>query len=201
MTITGDGDLLRKILQFDQEGLIELYDRYSPEIYRYAYRLLGDEDWAEECVSETFSRLLTAIYQNKGPTNHIRAYLFRIAHNWITDQFRQSKYQEVELEENYTNALLDNTEHDAGFRIQLSEIRVALRQLTPEQRQVIMLKYVEGWNNQEVAETLQKPVGAVKSLQHRAIANLRELLKEPSSYYQYAAFDHHDYKKLSIEEG
>jgi RNA polymerase sigma-70 factor (ECF subfamily) len=50
--------------------------------------------------------------------------------------------------------------------------------LTPDQRQVVILKFLEGWSNAEVAETLNKPVGAVKSLQHRALGALRRILLE-----------------------
>jgi RNA polymerase sigma-70 factor (ECF subfamily) len=64
----------------------------------------------------------------------------------------------------------------AEHRISADEVRDALQKLTPDQRQVILLKFMEGLSNQEVAETLSKPVGAVKSLQHRALTNLRHLL-------------------------
>jgi hypothetical protein len=59
---------------------------------------------------------------------------------------------------------------------------VAVSQLTPEQRQVIMLKYVEDWDNQAIAAAIGKPVGAVKSLQHRALESLRRMLKEQPAF-------------------
>jgi RNA polymerase sigma-70 factor (ECF subfamily) len=55
-------------------------------------------------------------------------------------------------------------------------VQTALTLLTPEQRQVIMLKFLEDFSNDEIAEALDKPIGAVKSLQHRALASLRRLL-------------------------
>jgi len=54
---------------------------------------------------------------------------------------------------------------------------MALRRLTPDQQQVIALKYLEGWENKEIAISLKKPVGAIKSLQHRALASLKKNLK------------------------
>ena len=69
-----------------------------------------------------------------------------------------------------------NTAEIAEFRISVDRIREALQRLTPDQRDVILLKFSEGLSNQEVAETLSKPVGAIKSLQHRALTNLRRLL-------------------------
>ena len=60
--------------------------------------------------------------------------------------------------------------------MELQQVRSALALLTPDQRQVIMLKYLEEWENEDIARALNKPVGAVKSLQHRAIESLRRLL-------------------------
>jgi RNA polymerase sigma-70 factor (ECF subfamily) len=61
--------------------------------------------------------------------------------------------------------------------MELQQVRSALALLTPDQRQVITLKYLEEWENEDIARALNKPVGAVKSLQHRAIESLRRLLR------------------------
>ena len=61
-------------------------------------------------------------------------------------------------------------EQEADLRIRQAQMRKAILQLTPDQQQVIALKYLQGWKNEEIAQALQKPVGAVKSLQHRALA-------------------------------
>ena len=81
--------LLRQAKKLDQHALAAIYDQYSPGIYRYAYRQCGDAFLAEECVSETFSRFLQVLSRGGGPKDHLQAYLYRIAHNWITDQFRK----------------------------------------------------------------------------------------------------------------
>jgi RNA polymerase sigma-70 factor (ECF subfamily) len=60
--------------------------------------------------------------------------------------------------------------------IERQQVRAALALLTPEQRQVITLKFLEDWQNEEIAQALGKPVGAIKALQHRAIAALRRIL-------------------------
>jgi RNA polymerase sigma-70 factor (ECF subfamily) len=56
------------------------------------------------------------------------------------------------------------------------QVLTALQLLTPDQRQVVVLKYIEGWQNKEIAQALDKPVGAIKSLQHRALNTLRRIL-------------------------
>ncbi len=82
-------ELLTKAGQFDTRALTEIYDLYSPRLYRYAMRLLGDDCAAEDCVSETFSRFLKALQAGKGPRDYLQAYLFRAAHNLVVDHYRR----------------------------------------------------------------------------------------------------------------
>jgi RNA polymerase sigma-70 factor (ECF subfamily) len=173
--------MLRRAQRYDIQALAGIYDQYSPKLYRYALRLLGDEDLAEECVAETFNRFLAALKNRKGPNKYLQAYLFRVAHNWVTDYYR-SRPQAVSLtEEN------DMADSSSGLDVKFIEahqserVRKALTLLTPEQRQVVVLKYLEDWDNQQIAETVNKPVGAVKALQHRALNSLRRILSEETA--------------------
>jgi RNA polymerase sigma-70 factor (ECF subfamily) len=167
--------LLDEARKLNSQILAKIYDEYSPGIYRYAMRLLGDQDQAEECTAETFARFLQALHRNRGPRDHLQAYLYRIAHNWIIDQYRKNK-PEVGLDDGIASDQ-QTPEHDATGHIQRDRIRTAVRALTADQQQVISLKYLEGWDNTEIARALHKPVGAVKSLQHRAMAALRKHLE------------------------
>jgi RNA polymerase sigma-70 factor (ECF subfamily) len=172
-----DDELLVRVHRFEESALVEVYDRFSQGIYRYARRILGDEDLAEDCVSETFSRFLQVIKRRKGPEKHLQAYLYRTAHNWITDHYRRHK-PESQIHENSMVEDVNSNPHQQLMNSQDGQlVRKALAKLTPDQRQVIMLKYFEDWENPEIAEVLQKPVGAVKSLQHRALVRLRRLLE------------------------
>ena len=161
-----------------------VYDRYSPGIYRYAMRLLGDECLAEDCVAETFSRFLKAIRAGNGPQDHLQAYLYRIAHNWITDSYRRQPPPALDLDDGIHAGEHFLTKSQVDARLEQEQVRLALRSLTPDQRQVITLRFIEGWNNEEVAAALERPVGTIKALQHRAVNTLRRLLlrKEESVY-------------------
>lgn len=174
----GDNDqrLLSLAKQLDQQTLVDIFDTYSPGIYRYALRLLGEPDLAQECMSETFGRFLAALHHGKGPDEYLRAYLYRIAHNWITDTYRRQPPPTLPIDERLA---CDTSDEPPGIfteELERQGVRAALALLTPEQRQVITLKYLEDWQNEEIARALNKPVGAVKSLQHRALAALRRIL-------------------------
>jgi RNA polymerase sigma-70 factor, ECF subfamily len=176
MDLNSERDLLRDAKSLDPAALGAIYDRYSPGIFRYAIRLLGDETLAEDCVSETFSRFLRVLNSGQGPDEHLQAYLYRIAHNWITDSYRKNTPNLLELDESYPADQAKHPESETELGLQKQELRKALRSLTPDQRQVIYLRFIEGWDTEKVAAALGKPVSAVKTLQHRAMGSLKRML-------------------------
>jgi RNA polymerase sigma-70 factor (ECF subfamily) len=168
--------LCDKARGFEVTALGEMYDRYSPEIYRYAFRLLGDPETAEECVAETFSRLLKALKNGGGPKQHLRAYLFRTAHNWVTDLYRRKGSESLALDPEWPSDAACEPQHAFSEELERQAVRQALAQLTPDQRQVIVLRYLEEWEFPEISRALDKPVSAIKALQHRGLGSLRRQL-------------------------
>lgn len=175
-------DLWQRAQHLERHALGEIYDHYSPRLFRYAARLLNNTDLAEECVAEVFSRFLHALHAGNGPRDHLQAYLYRIAHNWIVDYWR-TKSPPLELDEQISSDAKNDPLSIFVRQIEHAQVREALANLTPEQRHVILLKFVEGLDNEDIAAALSKPVGAIKSLQHRAIGALRRhLMKEAIAY-------------------
>jgi len=176
--VSNEQDLLQRASQLETQALAEIYDTHSQGIYRYAMRLLGDESLAEDCAADTFARFLKSLQEWRGPRDNLQAYLYRIAHNWIVDHYRKDR-ETVELND-AVRSEADVPEEEAAKRIRQKQVRKAIRQLTPDQQQVISLKYLEDWSNEEIAGVLKKPIGAVKSIQHRALKSLYKLLEEMS---------------------
>jgi len=158
------------------QELIDLYELYSPRLFRYAYRLLNNTDLAEECVAETFSRFLYTIRQSGTLPANVQTYLYRAAHNWIVDLYRLR----VPLALN-SRAPADRRANPAVAVVEdleSSRVRTALFQLSEEQRQVIVLRFLEEMPHEQVAAVLGKSVEATRTLQYRAITALRGLLSE-----------------------
>ncbi len=184
--MNNEAKLLQRLKQMDEQVLAEVYDAFNQEIFRYACGLLGNTDLAEECVAETFSRFLLAISNGGGPRDYLRAYLYRVAHNWINDLHRRQPPPELPLDEELkadstlqmSAQPLADPAYAAVDALERQQLRSALARLTNEQRQVITLKYLADLENEEIAQTLNKPVGAVKSLQFRALAALRRMLPD-----------------------
>ncbi|MGD8621897.1 MAG: sigma-70 family RNA polymerase sigma factor [Anaerolineales bacterium] len=160
--------------RLEKEALAAIYDAYSEELYRYALRLIGDATRAEDLMSETFSRFLSALERGGGPTKHLRAYLYRTTHNLAMDLYRRGQNEAVEDPGEHPPTRPErDLERSVEWKAEQEQAASMLRLLTDEQRQVIVLKFFQGMENEEIAETMQKTVGAVKALQHRGLNSLR----------------------------
>ena len=171
--------LLKQIRQWDEDALVRAYDQYAPAVYRYAYRLTGHTETAQEIVSDTFYRLLVALKNGGGPEQHLSAWLYRVAHNLIVDFYRRQPEQEqATLDEAPDVAVPDMHEERIVRREETERVRDALWLLTPLQRQIVALRFLEGLSNKEVAQSVGRTVGAVRALQHRALNSLRRALEK-----------------------
>ncbi len=170
---------LQKAIAFDRTALSAIYDTYQPLIYRYIYHHIGEMETTRDLTAEVFRRLLQALRNKNGPDQKLKAWLYRTAHNVVIDYYRRQQHRRhLSLDETLLIAG-DDPVALAERQISAEVVRAALQNLTPDQKQVISLKFLEGFSNAEIAEVMGKPVGAVKSLQHRALAALqRQLLKD-----------------------
>ena len=162
----------------NKQALVDVYEQHSPGIYRYAHRLLGSRELAEECVSETFSRFLHALKNGRGPTENTQAYLYRIAHNWITDRYRRPSIQQVELDPDGKEEVHSNPSILFAQNMEIDRVRKALQNLPLEQQRVIIMRFLDDLSHAEVALALGKTTEATRALQYRAITSLRKMLIE-----------------------
>ncbi len=171
-------DLVQAAQQLDPSALGSLYEVYYPKVYGYAYLQLGDVQLAEDVASDVMLRLLESIKSFRFRGVPFRAWVFRIARNRIIDVHRRRRRRrEVGLNE----GIAVNREDPAAAMdrsLDRSRLQVALRRLKEEQRQVIILKFMEDFDNASAAKVLGRSQGAVKSLQHRALISLKRILSE-----------------------
>ncbi len=158
------------MVDFDASHLSEIYDLNAPRVYRYVYHRLGDGRVAEDLTSEVFVRFLRA---GANPDN-VTAFLYRMAHNLIVDYYRRHQ-PTVPLDDDIPSDSADPA-HLAELEMERYWLRRALQRLTPDQQQAVVLRYLEGLSNEEIAHVIGKPVGAVKALQHRGLTTLKTLL-------------------------
>jgi RNA polymerase sigma-70 factor (ECF subfamily) len=161
----------------DRGALEELYLLHFDRIYSYLHLSVGNRHDAEDLTTQTFVRMLEAIGRFRWREAPFSAWLFRIAHNLAMDHFRASRRLQTEEEVRYPpGAEETSAEEQALDSLGRAGMLQLIERLSPEQRQVLTLKFLFGFANGEVASILGKTEGAVKSLQHRALASLQKHL-------------------------
>jgi RNA polymerase sigma-70 factor (ECF subfamily) len=176
--VNSDNALLNRARAFDEQALVEIYDTYFERLYRYAYRWVDDAAAAQDAASEALRRLLEQFRAGRAP-EHLAGWLYRVTFHLVVDQHRQrAPGGAVSLEAEVEQPGGSDTRAEAERRLAQAQVQEALARLTPEQQNVIVLKFLEGYSNAEVSRLLNKPEGAIKSLQHRALAALRRALDQ-----------------------
>ena len=170
--------LIQLARQGDTAACATLYDRHYDAVYRYCYYHVGDVPLAQDLASEVFVRMVENLDTFDVRGRPLLAWLYAIARNLVADTFRrrglapQLPLNEAQIADEDT--LAQRVEQ----RLLAEDLVAALARLTEEQRQVILLKFVLNHDNAEAARLLGKSEGAIKSLQHRALAGLRRALAE-----------------------
>ena len=174
--MTDEGSLLERAKAYDPQALAELYDRYAPKMYAYIYRRVGDAALAEDLAGELFLRVLRSIRGDQAWRDSFSAWLYRIAHNLVVDHYRRLPPEPIQ-------PLAESLEQEGDDPVSVAQgvaegerLRVAIRRLTPDQQQVLALRFGEGLTAAETGHIMNKSTGAVEALQHRATASLRRIL-------------------------
>jgi RNA polymerase sigma-70 factor, ECF subfamily len=171
--------LVERGQQGDRDALEELYLLHFDRIYSYLHMSVGNRHDAEDLTTQTFLRMLESIKRFKFGTAPFSAWLFRIDHNLAMDHFRANRrWQPEEDVPEPRGAEEPSAEVGALERIGEQSMLEMINALSPEQQQVLTLKFVFNFGNGEVATILGKTEGAVKSLQHRALASLQKQLEQ-----------------------
>jgi len=171
-------ELVEKAKNYDTEAFGQLYDVYFDKIFGYVYYKIGNRFEAEDIAEQVFLKALEKIPEFEWRGVPFSSWLFRIASNLVIDHYRSGKYEVVDIADE-ADSLADHSCNPEQFAIresERSEIVAAIRTLTEEQQQVVIMRFIAGMTNEEVAQAINKNIGAVKALQHRAIGALGRVL-------------------------
>lgn len=175
---TSESELIERAKR-DPAAFGELYNRYVDRIYSYIYHRVGNAADAEDLTARTFYRALVSMpaYVDRGAP--FAAWLFRIAHNLVANWHRdQARRPTVSLEGLSTTTDLDSVGDGlAAATMTTSMVGDAIRQLDPDRQALLVLKFSQELSNAEIAQILGRSEGAIKSLYHRTLIGLREVLE------------------------
>lgn len=167
----------------DPEAFGQLYERYVERIYNYIYFRVGGAGDAEDLTARVFFKALRGIggYRHMGLP--FSAWLYRIAHNLVANYHRdRSRMQEISIE----NLVVEDTskssppEHLMETRQENDFLLALINDLSPQKKELIILKYVQKLSNEEIGQIFGKTEGAIKSLYHRTLVELKERAKQNS---------------------
>ena len=172
-------DDLRRLVERAQRGqreaLEELYLLHFDRVYSYLHMSVGNRHDAEDLTTQTFLKMLEAIGRFRWQSAPFSAWLFRIAHNLAMDHFRGTRRWQPEEDVAEPEGEEESSAEDVALEsIGRRSMLELIENLSLEQQQVLTLKFVFNFSNGEAATILGKTEGAVKSLQHRALASLQK---------------------------
>ncbi len=173
--------LVQRAIRHDREAFAQLYDRFVDRIFRYIYYKVGARAEAEDLTAQVFMKAWEAIGHYQWMDRPFAAWLYRIAHNIVVDYFRTrrdiSSLDEMPfIEEENAASLEEITQRHMTAEV----LRRAISRLTQDQQRVIILRFLEGYSTEQVAQILDKQPGAVRTLQHRALAGLSNIFRKGS---------------------
>jgi RNA polymerase sigma-70 factor (ECF subfamily) len=171
--------LVDRAQQGDRGALEELYLIHFDRIYSYLHVSVGNRHDAEDLTTQTFLKMLESIGRFRWQSAPFSAWLFRIAHNLAMDHFRaRRRWQPEEDVPEPPGSEEPSAELEAMHSIGRQSMLELIDKLSPEQQQVLTLKFVYNIPNADVAKILEKTEGAIKSLQHRALASLQKQIQQ-----------------------
>jgi RNA polymerase sigma-70 factor (ECF subfamily) len=178
LTDTTDSQLIQLASEGDGEAFSALYARYVDRIYNYVYYRTSNTNDAEDLTSRVFHRAYNHIthYTEKGYP--FSAWLYRIAHNLVANWYRDNKRkQEIPLDDSLPLVSTSNhPERSVILQEEQQSLMNAIKKLPLERQELLILKFVEPLTNAEIAMIMGRSEGAIKSLYHRTLSSLRDIL-------------------------
>ncbi len=166
----------------DAEAFGHLYEAYLDRIYRYIYFRVTDEQTAEDLISQVFMKAWENLGRYQPSGRPFIAWLYTIAHNTVIDHYRTRK-ETIAIENTVSLASDAPSPHEqVELHFEADNLRAALHTLTPEQQQVVVLKFLAGMTTDEIASQLMKSAGAVRALQMRALQALAKQMLTDELY-------------------
>jgi len=177
-------DLIAEAQSGNPEAAGMLYDQHHQSIFRYLFYRTGDALAAEDLTADVFLKMLQFMPKFSGSLPAFRGWLFQIARNLSIDHLRRTLSHPLQQLPEDMHSLEELTEASVEQSLDTESLRNALAFLSPEQQDVLLMRFVEGMSLDETARTLHKSQDAIKGLQRRALLTLRSALNLEETNYE-----------------
>lgn len=179
MTQPDPQDIARRAAQRDTSAFAALYDEHLNTIYRFVFFKVGDATLAEDLTAEVFSKAWENIDRFEWRDLPFQHWLLRVARNVVVDYWRANRRSSTSLDGLYELASEGPSPDEIVARdAEVERLTGALKRLADDQREVLILRFIEGYSHADAAQVLGKSVVAVRQIQVRALRALREVMRE-----------------------
>jgi RNA polymerase sigma-70 factor (ECF subfamily) len=170
--------LVGRAVTRDQAAFAELYDLHVDRVYRYIYYRTANRTETEDLTEQVFLQAWAAIERFRWQGKPFLAWLYTVAHNVVVDwRRRAAPTQSLDTADAPIDVESPSATHAMSQWIDAELLANAIKRLTPEQQQVITLKFIDGFETAHIARIMDKREGTIRALQLRALQSLRRELE------------------------
>lgn len=182
---SSDERLLELARQGNKDAVSQIYRRYIESIYQFVRLRVGDTQGAEDITSTVFEKLIYGLAQGNGPKTHLRGWLFQVARHAIYDSYGKKQPLPLETIEQWSAPTSEEPEQQVLANINIETLREMIGLLSPDQQEVLLLRFDQQLSLKETADILGKSVGTIKTLQFRAVKRLRQFIERQGMEGEY----------------
>ncbi len=183
METAADRELIERLIARDEQAYEMLLDEYEAPVYRFFYYSQGNHQIAQDQCGETFARFVVSIKNFRSDNSHsLRAFIFGIARNVLLETFRKKRLirEDVSLLEEAPSGR-PSVFRQVSSSDELKFVLNIIAQFKEAERQILLLRFVEGLKLDEIADVMKMPLNSVKSHVHRSRKKLCEVLSKGTS--------------------
>ncbi len=179
--LEGELRIIEEAKEGNKESFGLLYEHYVPPIYRFIYMKVNGREEAEDLTHEVFLSAWQNLYRYKSQGFPFSSWLYQIARNRVIDHYRVRKsHIAIETVDAELVSVGSGLEERLDGDLNLQKVKGAIKTLSPDQQDVLIMKFVEDLSHAEIAAAMKKSEGAVRLIQHRAIQSLKRIITRPN---------------------
>jgi len=170
--------LIQQIKKGDEQAFAQFYNTYQGKIYRFVYFKVSDEEKAQDLTDEVFMKAFQYLKDDEAKEiENFQAFVFKTARNLVIDFYRTRKH-DVSLDAISEIASKEDISQKIDDKLDVEKIAKAIKQLSDDYREVIILRFVDGLSFEEISQSTGKSLGNCRMLAHRGIQKIKDIINK-----------------------
>jgi len=167
--------LIQQIKKGDEQAFAQFYNTYKTKIYSFIYFKVSSKEKADDLVNDTFLKVYRYLQNDDKEVENFQALLYKTARNLVIDFYRTRK-QNVSLDAISEIASKEDINQKVDNKLDVEKIAKAIQQLSDDYREIVILRFIDGLNFNEISHSTGKSLGSCRMLAHRGIKKIKEII-------------------------